>query len=520
MKGKNRKRTLIFGAIVIAIIIIFFLAWIFKSMFFSAPLSAIRPAAVSGQFYPASKEALAREIKFYLQSTTPDSERFSPATPEFKGSQVKILIVPHAGYDYSASIMAAAYRALAGQKLKRVYLLGNSHQHYFSGAALDDRQAWASPLGLVRIDQEKVAELKAAAEKSNPSVLQINSAVHDGDHVLEVQLPFLQGVLGDNFKIIPILLGNTGDTDYLALAEILSESLEEGDILVVSSDMSHYPGYQEAQSIDRLALEKIKNRDLAGLEELSREATQNIPNEQTILCGLEAVKISLVLAKKLNFSAEILAYRNSGDSLLGDKNRVVGYGALVFLAGTTPLAANNFLNAKQQGILKDIAKKSVEKYVRDGLKLSLSIKDQDLQQTAGVFVTLKKDGQLRGCLGEIIASRALWQVVQDMAIAAATQDQRFVPVSPSELDSLDYEVSVLTPPQAISDWRRIRLGQDGVIISKGKQSGVFLPQVALEGSWTLEQFLEQLCSQKAGLPADCYQNDPEVKISIFQAQVF
>ncbi|MDP2944325.1 MAG: AmmeMemoRadiSam system protein B [bacterium] len=459
--------------------------------------STIRPMAVAGQFYPADRAALERVIKTNLEA----------APPVRASGTIKIIIVPHAGYDYSAGVAALAYKALAGQKIQRVYLLGNSHHDYFSGLAVDNHDFWETPLGRVAVDTEKVKELAAASP-----LLEINNAPHQSEHGLETQVPFLQTVLGSDFKIVPLLFGNTDDNDYEAVAKILAANLVDGDLIVVSSDMSHYPPYEAANKIDRQTLELIKNKDLTGLSEEAKAALSAQINEQTILCGLEAVKTALALAEQLNLEPQVLGYKNSGDTFLGDKNQVVGYGAVIFTSSD--------LNSAEQKILLNIARTSVENYVRNKKISEFEIKDERLKIPQGAFVTLKKNGELRGCIGQIIAINPLWQVVRDMAMAAAAEDNRFYPVAADELARLDYEISVLSRPRLISDWRQIRLGRDGVIVRKGLKSGVFLPQVASESGWTEEKFLSELCAQKAGLAPDCYKNDPEVELSVFQAQIF
>ncbi|MBU4319369.1 MAG: AmmeMemoRadiSam system protein A [Proteobacteria bacterium] len=182
---------------------------------------------------------------------------------------------------------------------------------------------------------------------------------------------------------------------------------------------------------------------------------------------------------------------------------------------------NSILNKKQQQELLKIARASVEGYIRSGSAAKFSISDDRLKVKEGAFVTLRKDGKLRGCIGQIIPSgKALWQVVRDMAVAAAVEDNRFLPVRAEELEELKYEISVLSAPRKINNWQGIELGKHGVIIKKGLRSGVFLPQVADETGWSKEEFLAQLCCQKAGLSADCYKNDANVELKIFTAQVF
>ena len=503
MKLKKQPILIISGIVLVVLLTLLVVLLSRKYMWFFTSPKTIHSMSFDGQFYPAEKSELKRVVANYLETTV---------QPKIAG-EIKIMIVPHAGYDYSASVAASAYKSLAGQKIKRVYLIGNSHRNYFSGLAVDNNEAWETPLGLVRVDTKKAEELAEATK-----IIKLDSSSHREDHVLEVQLPFLQVVLGSDFKIVPLLFGNSSDQDYQTLGEILAQQLEPGDLVVISSDMSHYPPPALAQKIDQQTLDLIIKLDLTGLIEHSQAALDSTQGEETILCGLEGVKTALFLAKKLNLSAQILNYQNSGDFLLGDKKRVVGYGAIIFTGNIQ--SSEDSLNREEQTILLNIAQETINNYITNRVIPSFDIKDERLKAIQGAFVTLHRKGELRGCIGEIVADQPLWQVVQAVAIKAATQDSRFSPVTANELTDLEYEISVLSPPQKITDWRQIKLGRDGVIIQKGLKGGVFLPQVALETSWSLEEFLNQLCVQKAGLEAGCYQNDPGVEISVFQAQVF
>lgn len=183
---------------------------------------------------------------------------------------------------------------------------------------------------------------------------------------------------------------------------------------------------------------------------------------------------------------------------------------------------NKKLDQIQKKRLLQIARESIEAFVSTGQIKDFEISDDRLKAHEGAFVTIfNNNHELRGCIGIVMnKTEALWQVVRDMAIAACSEDDRFLPISEIELAELKYEISVLSEPKEIKDWRKIELGRHGVIIEKGMRSGVFLPQVAIETAWSLEEFLSNLCSQKAGLPSNCYKNDPETKLSIFTADVF
>ena len=464
----------------------------------------IRPPAVAGQFYPAAAEEITEQINGYLKQAS---------TPQV-GGEIKAIIVPHAGYDFSGQVAAYGFKLLKGVKINTAVLIGNSHTAYFDGAAIDSSDVWQTPLGQVAVDKELADKLIKA-----DSAIKYDASVHGQDHVLEVEIPFLQVVLAGNFKIVPIMLGNKADDSYKKLAKALKDNLGENDVVVVSSDMSHYPKHEDANKIDRGALEKIKSGKVDELEKYV-ESVENsgVANEQTVLCGIDAVKTLLELARLSGWDKiEVLKYLNSGDvSGIGDKNRVVGYGAVAF----AQIQTAGGLNREQRELLLTMAKETVESFVTTGQAPEFDVTDERLKQKQGAFVTLTKNGQLRGCIGQIVPTdEPLWQVVREMAVAACSEDGRFNPVEKSELDELEYEVSVLSAPEAIDDWKKIELGKQGVIIRKGGRSGVFLPQVATETGWTLEEFLGQLCSQKAGLSPSCYK-DKDTEIQIFSAQVF
>jgi AmmeMemoRadiSam system protein A len=211
--------------------------------------------------------------------------------------------------------------------------------------------------------------------------------------------------------------------------------------------------------------------------------------------------------------AQVLNYANSGD-VTGDKSRVVGYVSAVFVKGDEEM----FSKAQKKRLL-EIARQSISDYVSSGKRTDFKESDPALNAKNGVFVTLHKDGDLRGCIGSFTASEPLYQLVAKMAIESATGDPRFMPVTKEELPDIKIEISVLTEPKLIDDWKKIRLGIDGVIVRRGFASGVFLPQVATETGWDLETFLKQLCWQKAGLPEDSYK-DPKTQLYTYQAYVF
>jgi len=495
----------------------------------------IRQPAVAGQFYPADADILKFQIEKYIKDTSPSPllrKEGAILPPLAKGrvgwGGVKVIMVPHAGYNFSASVAAESYKTIEGKKYDNVFIICNSHTAYFSGIAIDDHDAWQTPLGEVEVNKELAGKL------IDNEIIKFNNSPHQKEHSLEVQLPFLQTVLKPEFKIVPILFGNDHDNDYKKLADVLSKNISTNDLIVISTDMSHYPNYDDANRIDQQTLMEIKILDIEKLNShISNVERQAIANEQTLLCGIDGVKTIMNLAKEKNWQTNILKYINSGDAPdIGDKSRVVGYGSVIFyddqnIAGhastsleNQTVSDNKILNFEQKNILLKIARETVEMFVREGRAPEYDIKDERLNWLEGAFVTLRKNKELRGCIGQIEpSSEPLWKVVREMAVSACSEDNRFHPVSQDELDKLEYEVSVLSRPEKIDDWRKIELGKHGVIVRQGRRGGVFLPQVATETGWTLEEFLSQLCYQKAGLPPDCYKGQ-DVELQTFTAQVF
>ncbi len=178
------------------------------------------------------------------------------------------------------------------------------------------------------------------------------------------------------------------------------------------------------------------------------------------------------------------------------------------------------MDDKSKKELLQIAGRSIEEYIKFGKVYEPQLENKELMKDRGAFVTLKINDSLRGCVGRIEPpGQALGQTVRDMAMAAAFEDFRFQPVSLEEYKKLEIEISILSKFEEIDDWKNIKLGEHGVIVEKGSQTGVFLPQVAVETGWTLEEFLSELCEQKAGLSRDAYKNDSDVKLLVFTVEV-
>jgi MEMO1 family protein len=468
--------------------------------------TSVRQPAVAGQFYPAQPDELRRMLDDYLAQA---------AVPPVTGNLVA-LIAPHAGYIYSGKVAAHSYALLKGRKFERVVVIAPSHFEGFPFVSVYDGDAYATPLGNVAVDKEFAAKLA----KLNP-LIQLSSRGHaptkeQGEHALEVQLPFLQRVLGE-FKLVPIVMGEQNYETERALGLALAKMLKgtgTSTLIVASSDLSHYHTYDEATKLDHKVLKAIEEWDYLSL-------SHNFESRIWEACGGGPIVSTMIAAERLGANqAKILKYANTGD-VTGDRSRVVGYGAVALLQTQTRAAqADSFsLGSKEKDALIQLAKKSVETAVRDEKLYEPAASDfAAFQQERGVFVTLTKKGELRGCIGLITAEKPLYLGVRDAATYAALRDPRFPPVNVGELPGLEYEISVLTPFHRILDVKDIRIGRDGLLMVQGRSEGIFLPQVPTEQGWDRKTYLEEL-GRKAGLTRQAWK-DETTDIYAFSAIVF
>jgi AmmeMemoRadiSam system protein B/AmmeMemoRadiSam system protein A len=473
----------------------------------------VRKPAVAGAFYPDNPKVLAQEADRFLASV--------PHQP--LPGRLIALAAPHAGYVYSGQVAAYAYKQIEGKTFDTVILIGSSHRAYFSGASLYDGGAYETPLGLVPVNVKMAREMMSL----NKGLRHVPQA-HMAEHSLEVQLPFLQRLLG-NFRILPIVLGPRCSFEELeALAGTITQVVQgEGDVLLVAStDMSHYPAYDAACRVDRgtlTAMESFSPQAVAQNE--TRWLEEDIPDLSCTLCALEAVMVTMMAAKALGADeVEVLNYANSGDVPIGDRNRVVGYCAVAFYQRGGEISGKEMnlseeLNPQEQRELLKIARMAIEQGLEGERYLPPESSFPRLNERRGSFVTLHKKGKLRGCIGRFQPDIPLCQTVAQMAQAAAFSDRRFPPISSSELDQIEIEISVLSPLKEISSIDEIQLGTHGIWITREGRSGCFLPQVATETGWSKQEFLERCCQDKAFLSKDAYLQEGTT-IYTFTAQVF
>ena len=462
----------------------------------------VRPSILAGAWFPAEPKRLETMVRQYLDA--------SPAHSSVRGELIA-LAVPHAGYMYSGTTAGAGYTLLKGRKIDTVVLIGPSHQTHFLGAAIDSRD-YETPLGLVKADQEMAQRLIAESK----GLIQSLPQVHEKEHCLEIQIPFLQCVLS-NFKIIPVVMGSQDPETCRRLAGILARTLKNKNALIVcSTDLSHYHTAEQAEKMDQALLDRV-----AAFE--PEELQNDLRAGQVEACGGGPLVAVMTAARLLGADrAELIKYSHSGQ-VNGDDSRVVGYMAAAFWK-TTEKAADHSTPGIDLG-LDDMEQQILLKAARSAIMAELTGQKppesqnitKRLTETRGAFVTLKTNGRLRGCIGRLRTDQPLIKTVSQMAIQAAFHDPRFPPLDLNEVEDLTLEISVLTPFEQIHDINKIEVGTHGLMITRGYYQGLLLPQVPVEQGWDREQFLGYTC-RKAGLAPDAWKKG--ASIYRFSAQVF
>jgi MEMO1 family protein len=451
--------------------------------------TSTRHPAVAGSFYPAEPAALRDEVARCLADARPSA----PSAPP------KMLVVPHAGTTYSGPVAASAYGMLAGaarERIRRVVLLGPAHRVPVRGLAAPTVSAFATPLGDIPLDQ---AALSALAEL--PFVERSDRA-HEWEHSLELQLPFLQQVLGRDFTLVPLVVGDARPNEVAQVLEQLWGG--EETLVLISSDLSHYLPYAAARERDSETIQRLLAFDSA-IE----------PDEA---CGCHALNGALIVAQRHGLQPRLLDARNSGDTA-GDRRRVVGYASLAFEA-----PAGDFAELDEAAARADerawgraafaVARNAIARALGE---LLIDEPPHPLLDAPGVcFVSLHgRDSELRGCIGRLEPEGLLREELRSNARSAAFRDSRFAPLSAHEWPGLRIEVSLLGPMQPVpvrneaEALAAVRPGIDGLVISWHGQRATLLPQV-----WQQlpapSAFFAAL-KHKAGLRTDFWAPDVELQ---------
>ena len=475
----------------------------------------VRPSALAGRWYSGDPAELRSDIRDYL-----DAARAQ------KLEGIRAIVVPHAGHFWSGPTAAAAYNAIDTAAIRRIFIFCPNHRMPVRGAAGVSFDAFETPLGRVPVDRSTLD----AWERDG--VIALNDAAHRPEHAIEIQLPFIQVLFGDRVPpIVPIIVGLISTADVKKLAQRLKADLRDDDLVLISSDFVHYgadydfvpfgaPVQPQIKEYDHRTMAAIRALDGASFD---RFAEQN-PHAA---CGIHSLRLLSHAFEGAGLEAYELAYDTSGRRS-GDDHSSVSYLAIAVAA---PHQGDKIMTDPLHPV-SDAAQKTAREIVKRALAEAVAARkstpvpaDLDLgddpavfHDAYGVFVTLNSaDGNLRGCIGNIVPvarlAESLWGRAQDAAI----HDPRFNPVTASELPSLSFEISVLTPPEPIAGPDDIVIGKHGVILKKSGRSAVFLPQVAPEQGWDVPQTLTAL-SRKAGLAPQAWREG--ASFAVFEAQVF
>ena len=422
----------------------------------------IRNPVVIGQFYPKSPDRLRSMIAELVDEKAEKEEVIG-------------MLSPHAGYIYSGAVAGAAISRI---KFKDTFvIIGPNHTGNGRPFSIMTEGVWRTPLGMVEIDSELGKQILTSSE-----YLQEDRIAHQYEHSIEVQLPFLQYFKPD-IKLVPIILAPASGDIYKEIGRGIAQAIKELNkevVIIASSDMTHYEPQQSAQEKDARAIEAVL--DLDEDELLERVQQLNIS-----MCGYAPAVTLIAAAKVLGVSgAALLRYQTSGDTN-GDYGSVVGYAGIV-------------LKGVRLSSLAQLAKDTVETYIKEGKVTKVKELTPEMKGRAGVFVSIHKFDGLRGCIGTFEPhTKNVAEEIIDNAVSSATRDPRFSPIVSAELQDLEYSVDVLTKPESVENRDQLDPKKYGVIVEAGFRRGLLLPD--LEGIDSVDYQID-ICRQKAGIMPD------------------
>lgn len=471
----------------------------------------VRPAAVAGSWYPADPAALARYVDGVLARGT--GKVAAPTEP------LRVLLAPHAGYRFSGEVAGGVFHEVRGRAFRRVVVIGPSHHGRFRGIAIPEVTAFQTPLGDIPLDISAITMLR-----DHPLVL-AETAAHQPEHAIELQLPLLQRALRPGWRLLPILVGGMEPESFAQIAAMLRPWLDNDTLLVLSGDFTHFgPRYRytpfpadehaaaKIHELDHGALGHIQAKDAAGLRAYHRQTG-------ITACALQPLYLALELLPD-EAKVEVLEYATSGNP--GDAHSVSYVGLAIH--APRPLAQYAPEPVSEAGLstLRQLAEATVHAAARgdqaamEDLQRPATHLPAELSRPAGAFVTIKKHGQLRGCIGFLQPQAPLAQAILANAVGATLRDRRFPPLQADELPDIEVHISVLSVPQPISGPLDFQPGEHGIIFHLRGQHALFLPEVATEQGWNRAQTLSHL-ARKAGLPASAWR-DEEARFQVFTTQ--
>jgi len=475
------------------------------------PVKVVLRSSLAGSWYSSDPEELKKQFASFF-------EKAQPETIE----NVIALILPHAGYQWSGQTAAFGLKTI-GKTYKRIVVIGPSHRTAMEEIISVPRAThFETPLGQIPLDTEFMDKLLKF-----PMVQNVPHA-HQSENSIEMEIPILQ-YCQEDFKLVPIVAGQCSLEAVKKAGAILRTLVDENTLVIASSDFVHYGsnyGYvpftenipEQIKKVDMGAYQYIANLDAKGFMEYKRKTGATI-------CGFVPIAILLSMMSEPS-KAHLIKYEASGE-LTGDYTNSVSYMSIAFSGAWVkppeiePQTNNSELTEGDKKQLLLLARKTMvyalqNRRVPEASDFGITVSDA-MRPARAAFVTLKKNSRLRGCIGDIFPQRPLYKSVITNAIHACVNDRRFEPVSQDELKDITIEISALTAPAPISSPDEIRIGIDGVVLNKDGRSAVFLPQVAPEQGWDVNQMLTQL-ALKARLAADAWKQG--AGFLVFQAEVF
>jgi AmmeMemoRadiSam system protein B/AmmeMemoRadiSam system protein A len=492
------------------------------------PETIIHTAHLPSSWYPQDPNKLKTDLDFYFDLT----DKHFPVDVALQN--VRALIVPHAGHFYSGLCAATAYQTIRGVRdestaIKRVIILAPSHFSLVDGIALPDYTVYRTALGDIPLDTEAIKILK------RNDYFCVEPKAHQTEHAIEIQLPFLQHTLSD-FKLVPLIVGNLQPKGLSRIISTLKRIIDRNTLIVVSSDFTHHGADYEYILFDKNITANLRQLDSSAVNAITQQSpelfSKMLTQTRATICGRDPIclLLRLLAGHQLgNVDALLSCYYTSAHLEHARKNattldasiltqdlpdelasRSVSYVGMVFAspssadATTTPLTSfeQRALLTSARAVLKNSLKKNEDQIDE---RLLMPLMSLGALRSNGAFVTINtKSGNLRGCIGNIVSTNPLYQTVASMTKAAAFHDTRFTPVQAEELNNLELDITILTPPRAVESYQNIVLGTHGIILKKDNHSAVFLPQVAPEQGWDLETTLKHL-ALKAGLEHNAWQ---------------
>ena len=434
-------------------------------MYYNIRMEKIKEPSVANSFYSGDINILKNQL-----------DEFAANNKNEYVYDTRAVIVPHAGLVFSGQLAYEGINQL-DKEIKNIFIFAPAHKVGFEGISLSSFDKWQTPLGNIDINQEINQVL------INKFGAKIFDEAHTEEHSIEIQLPIIQYIFKD-VKIIPVLIGRENPQK---ITEIISEYYNNKDFgFIISSDLSHFLTDEKACKTDNQTAQMIETGEIQGFR-------------YNQACGAIGIYGLTEFANNNNFSLIRIDMRNSS-AVNGDKNRVVGYGCWFLYEGNK----NNFIKTYYSDyvlkLCKDVISSSFDKNTvyTDHLPI--------FDELGACFVTLKRNKQLRGCIGSIVAYQPLIDDLIKHAQDAAFHDPRFLPLEKSELEDLTLDVSLLSVPKQMTFTNeqdllnKIVPYKDGIIIKDGNKQAVYLPSV-WEELPDKELFLKSL-KRKAGMPPD------------------